>query len=66
MALGADKMVITWGDRASWVCGEGRVDWTGFYDESLGQVLLGGCDLSILYERYLWRVHVSGVDLGLS
>ena len=47
----------------SWVCDEGRVDWTGFYDKSLGQVLLGGCDLSILYdERYLWWVHVSGVD----
>jgi hypothetical protein len=38
----------------------------GVYDESLGQVLSGGCDLSILYdERYLWRVHVSGVDLGM-
>ena len=49
-----------------WVCDEGQVDRTGFYDESLGQVLPRGCDLSILYdERYLWQVHVSGVGPGL-
>jgi hypothetical protein len=27
--------------RASWVCGEGRVDRAGFYDESWGRVLPG-------------------------
>jgi hypothetical protein len=40
----------------SWVCGKGLVDWTGSYDEPMGQVLLEGCDLGIPYESYLWRV----------
>jgi hypothetical protein len=35
LALGADNMVITWGDLGVRF---------GFYDESLGQVLSGGCD----------------------
>jgi hypothetical protein len=43
--------------RASWVSGEGWVDRTGSYDESLGQVLLEGCDLGIPHKRYLWRVY---------
>ena len=60
-----DNLGRSW--RVSWVCGEGRVDRIGPYDESLGQVLLGGCDLSILYdERHLWWVHVSGVDPRMS
>jgi hypothetical protein len=42
--------------RAFWVSGEGYVDQTGSYDESLGQVLLEGCDLGIPHEGYLWRV----------
>ena len=34
-ALGADNMVTTWGDLGVfWVCGEGRVDRTRFYDDS--------------------------------
>jgi len=49
--------------RVSWVSGEGWVDRTGSYDESLGQVLLEGCDLGIPHERYLWRVYLGG-ELG--
>jgi hypothetical protein len=46
------------------VCGEGRVDQTGFYDEPLGQVLPKGCDLSAPCESYLWQVLASGIDSG--
>ena len=58
-ALGAGNVVTT-GEILACVLGV----WRGLsrLDRILrrvfGQVLLGGCDLGIPYERYLWQVHV--------
>ena len=43
--------------RASWVCGEGRVDWIGFYDESLEESFQGDSTWAFpkraTYDRYM-------------
>jgi hypothetical protein len=56
--------VDEWFWRASWVCGEGRVDRAG-HTTSLGTSLAGGCYLGVPHKRYLWRVHVIRRDPGV-